>query len=147
MQLVKRTDKLAPGSSYDNRDSAEFMPYYTERMKLHDFANYYMNDSVRYFQLYRIVPSLYKEKIAIAGRYRTGANGEITEFEEVYITPKMKQEDLDEKAGELFRELVENGNVQEYMGQRAFIDFPDSLNVYNKQTQRWDFKYAQWFAK
>jgi len=139
LQLIIKTDKLAPGANFENRDSLLFRQHYINRMRIHDFAGYFLTDTVRYFMLYRVAPSLFKEKFAIGGRYTTGKDGQIIGFEELFITPKMKESELDQKAGELFAQLVTTGNIDEYVKNRKYVDFPDELNTYNKKLQRWEF--------
>ncbi len=137
LELVRLTDKLAPYASFENRDSSAFDGYYKQRLSIHDFANYYITDSVRYFQLYRIAPSLFQEKIAIAGKYRTGKKGEILDFEEVYITKKLKPEELESTADQLFLELIQKGNVDDQLKNKKLIDFPDEVNSYSVEQRRW----------
>lgn len=146
INLVTYTDKIAPGANFSNRDSIAFVDYYQERLMVHEFANYFIKDSVCYFQLYKIAPSLFKERIAIAGRFTTDGKGKINQIEEVYITPKLKPGELELTANELFINLVENDHVNQFMGNRKYVEFPDSLNTYNTEQKRWVFKYEKWFG-
>ncbi len=141
LQLVTLTDKRPAGATVDNRDSVAFVDYYTARLRVHEFGNYYIADSVRYFQLYKVVPSLFKERIAIGGRYKTDGKGNITEFEELYTTPKLKPEVFEETANELFLEMVNKGNVDAYLKQKAMIEFPDANCHYNKETRSWIYSH------
>lgn len=142
-ELVRRTDRLAPGATIANRDSLPFDEYYTHRVSKHDFANYFINDSIRFFQIYRHCPD--NRKFAIAGCYTTDKNGNIKEFEEIYITPRFKNEEIEARADLVFLNLIKTGNVKAFLGNRDFIDFPDSLNHYDKANQQWVFAHADWF--
>ncbi len=145
LELVIHTDKLAPGASYLNRDSSAFIEYYTEKAKFQELANYYIKDTVCYFQIYKAPPSLLNERIAVAGRFKTDGRGHIAQIEEIYITPKLKPGELEEKSSELFINLIENDHVEAFKGNKQYVAFPDTLNHYDKQQQRWVFKHEEWF--
>lgn len=137
LELVILTDKLAPGATFENRDSVAFLDYYKERAAIHELAGYYINDTACFFQLYRKTPGLFKDKIAIGGYIKTSPLGQISMIKEVYITPNLKPEELEVKTNALFMTLIETGKVDKFENDHSYVMFPDKTNKYSIEQQRW----------
>lgn len=132
--------KLESGVNYSNRFDSAQRAYFEEKQKVHKFSfeRYYVTkDSVHYFLIWKVAPSLYEKKIAIGGRYKKDASGKIYAFEELFNTPKMKLDELKEKSFKLFDYMVENGNVDAYLGDFEMIEFPDGKCLYDKENHKW----------
>lgn len=132
--------KLEHGVNYENRFEDSCKEYFIKKQAEHKFSfeRYFITkDSVHYFLIWKVAPSLYEKKLAIGGRYKKDANGKIIEFEEIFNTPKMKLDELKEKSFMLFNYMVENGNVDPYLADYNLVEFPDGKCVYNKENSRW----------
>lgn len=143
--------KLENGVNYNNRFDSVQRAYFEEKQKVHKFSfeRYYITkDSVHYFLIWKVAPSLYEKKIAIGGRYKKDANGKVYAFEELFNTPKMKLDELKEKSFELFDFMVDNGNVEAYWGDYDRIEFPDGKCIYDKENHKWIFTdNERWTSK
>jgi hypothetical protein len=132
--------KLENGVNYNNRFDDSSKGYFIERQKFHKFSfeRYFINkDSVHYFLIWKVAPSLYEKKIAIGGRYKKDAQGKIYAFEEIFNTPKMKLDELKEKSFMLFDYMVQNGNVEKFYGHYDLVEFPDGKCMYDKENSKW----------
>lgn len=125
-----------------DRFLTRFDDYYKAQLPKFSFQHYYIGrDSIHYFTIYKIAPSLYQKKIAIGGYLRLNKNGDITELEELYNTPKMKLEELDKKSKELFEEMTISGNVESFIGNDEYVEFPDKRCYYDKSANEWKMRF------
>ncbi len=134
--------KLENGVNYNNRFDSVNAKYFLGQQEIYKFSfeRYFITpDSNHYFLIWKKAPSLYEKKIAIGGRYKKDKNGKIYAFEELFNTPKMKLDELKEKSFPLFDYMVENGNVDKYIGDYLLIEFPDERCKYDKKNSRWVF--------
>jgi hypothetical protein len=141
--LLPYIAKLDLGVNYGNRFDPKNREYFETQLKdfKFSFERYFITtDSIHYFLIWKVAPSLYKKKIAIGGRFKKDKTGRIYAFEELFNTAKMPEEELKEKSFPLFDYMAENGNVDKYLGQYLLIEFPDANCVYDKKRSRWSFK-------
>jgi hypothetical protein len=132
--------KLDDGVNYGNRFNPENKNYFKQQQFRYKFSfeQYALTeDSIHYFLIWKVAPSLYQKKIAIGGRFKKDSNGKIYAFEELFNTWKMKTEELKEKSFPVFAYMVKNGNVDKYISDRELIEFPDDKCVYDKSQSRW----------
>ena len=61
-------------------------------------------------------------------------------FKEVINTPHLDEAVVLERGSFLFRELVKKGNINEYLGMRDYVEWPDATLTYNEKTNRWVFQ-------
>ena len=66
-------------------------------------------------------------------------DGQITGFQELFNTPVMIEEELEEIGWKLFRSMVENGHVDDFFGNDQFIEWPDERLKYNKELFEWRY--------
>ncbi|HEX4886869.1 MAG TPA: hypothetical protein VFV37_02385 [Luteibaculaceae bacterium] len=139
LQLVQFTDKLPEGFTHEQRFDSLALPVFQQRASIHELSFLYPTDSVIYFQITRPAPSLFKERIAIGGWFTLQPNGKITDVEQLYVTPKLRPEELVVRTATLFRELVQTGNVKGFLSDRNYVNYPDSVNQYNSQLNKWEY--------
>lgn len=96
-----------------------------------------------YFMVCRLEPSIKKDKYAsICGRFKRNKMGAIdsSSYEELFWTWKMPMPVLKEKSLVLFTQIVEKGNVHQYLPEvkgDQYVMFPDTNVYYDKPTQTW----------
>ncbi|MES2618261.1 MAG: hypothetical protein V4613_10300 [Bacteroidota bacterium] len=103
-------------------------------------------DGYSYFMVSRLEPSIKRDKYtSICGRFKRTATGAMdsASYEELFWTWKMKMPDLKEKSYILFKQIVEKGEVKQYLPEVSkgeWIMFPDKNVWYDKATQTWQSK-------
>jgi hypothetical protein len=133
--------KLPKRASHEQKFDSRYDEYYQEEMQKYKVQHYYISpDSTHFFLVNRPAPSLYEKRVAIGGRLKYNNKGGLVEYEEVFRTWKMKEDELTRKGEILFKTMVEKGNVNEYLPdktQEDWVEFPDSRNFFDKTSRRW----------
>ncbi|MBO9700169.1 MAG: hypothetical protein J7604_08145 [Sporocytophaga sp.] len=137
--LIIQMDKLQAGANMETRFEEKFREGYEQRKKLFSLDQYYIDkDGFHYFMVIRRVPSLYEaNKRAEAGRFRKDANGKITDFEEIFLTPILSDEEAHDKGVTLLHEYISTGNIEKYKNDITYVEFPNLTWTYNKKKQAW----------
>jgi hypothetical protein len=60
-----------------------------------------------------------------------------TDFEEIVNTPHLKDALVKERGAFLFKELIKKGNLDKYLGMKDYIEWPDSMLVYDRNINEW----------
>ena len=143
-QISRYVAKLPKGVYHDGKFDARFDPYYREEMKKYRLESYFVgSDGTSYFMVSRPAPSLYEKRVAIGGKVKYDAKGELVSYEEVFRTWKMKPDDLARKSGILFGTMVEGGNLEKYSPQNTqeeWVEFPDNRTYFDVAARRWKVK-------
>lgn len=126
------------------RTQAQFRQYYVQSLPKFSLENYYISaDSTHYFFLIRPVGNTLKYRRGVLGKFKlkqaTVAAGSLmpTDFEEIVNTPHLEEAIVKERGAFLFQELVKNGNLDKYLGMKHYIEWPDSMLVYDKKVNEW----------
>lgn len=142
LQLMPYLAELPKYATYQTRFEPRFTPYYKKVMPVFFSWNklYKAEDGYYYYLLYKKSNSLYEKKIALGGRFKLDAQYKVSDFEEIFNTPKMKLEELAEKSSLLFDTMIKtNGGVGEYALNPEYIEFPDSRCYFDKELKYWRF--------
>jgi hypothetical protein len=143
MKISRYVAKLPKRVTHEQKFDPKYDLYYQQEMQQYKLQHYYISaDSTHYFLVNRPAPSLYDKRVAIGGKLKYN-KGEITEYEEVFRTWKLKEEELNRKGEVLFAAMVEKGTVDEYLPdntQEDWVEFPDSRNYFDKDSRRWKIK-------
>ena len=142
LQLMPYLAELPKYANYQNRFESQFHPYYKKVMPIFFQWNklYKAEDGYYYYLLYKKSNSLYEKKIALGGRFKLDAHNRVTDFEDIFNTPKMKLDELDTKSATLFDTMIKtNGGVGEYALNAEYIEFPDQRCYFDKKLKYWRF--------
>lgn len=137
-------------------DNQRFLPKNKQFMLVHKVERQYewmhyteeKDDGYCYFMVSRLEPSIKNDKYAsICGRFKRDKFHAIdsASYEELFWTWKMLKPQLKEKSLVLFRQMVEKGNVDEFLPgvkQDEWIMFPDNNVYYDKTSQSWKSKQS-----
>ncbi len=126
------------------RFQAQFRKYYVESLPKFSLENYFIApDSTHYFFLIRPVGNTLKYRRGVLGKFKlkqaTVAAGSLmpTDFEEIINTPHLDEAIVKERGTFLFKELIKNGNLNKYLAMKHYIEWPDSMLVYDKKINEW----------
>jgi hypothetical protein len=136
--LTGMRDSL-PVQQTQNRE--KLMQHKLERE--YEWMHYAEKGDYAYFMVSRLEPSIKKDKYAaVCGRFRKDGRGsvDLTSYEELFWTWKMKKDSLQPKADHLFSTVVETGSIEAYMPEKSegfWIEFPSRHVYYDKQAKSW----------
>lgn len=118
--------------------------YYLEVAGRHKIANYYIDSKgVHYFLISRPAASLMEKRVATGGKARFDKDWNLIDYEEVFRTWKMKDEELNKKGLFLFDRMVKGESLEPYQmpnSTEEYIEFPDPRTYYDKSSRDWKVK-------
>lgn len=141
LQLMPYLAEMPKYATYQTRFDERFKPYYRKVMPVFFQWNklYKAEDGYYYYLLYKKSNSLYEKKIAVGGKFKLDAQHHITDFEDVFNTPKMKLDELAEKSSLLFEEMIQTGGLGKYALNAEYVEFPDQRCFFDKKLKYWRF--------
>lgn len=136
-KLPRRTaDSLRMLDKYDD--------HYERQISQHRLMNYYVSkDGENFFLVTRRAPSIHEKYVAVGGRMRLDKNNELVEYEEVFRTWKLFENEINERAPYLFDLMVRGEDLTPYYTATAgfnYIEFPDDNVYYDKEARAWKSK-------
>lgn len=141
ISLITFVAENAPGATDSTRFNLNFRSYYTQKLPNFSLEKLEKSeDGYYYFLLKRPVGRLTNYKRAVIGRFKLN-KGSIApyDFEEVVNTPHLDEITLKNRSNFLFKELVKNKQLKEYLPLKHYIEWPDSTLKYDKKFNRWYF--------
>lgn len=139
--IIRYVGDLPKRGNYDNRFDQRFEEHYQKQAELTRLDKYHASpDGYIYFEISRTAPSFKVKRVATGGRLKYDDKGTITEYEEVYRTWKMDEEELNRKTRLLFSKLVTGEDLTPYQtanSEEEYIEFPDQRVRYDKNQRRW----------
>lgn len=130
--------KPRPATS-QTRFEAQFRPYYIEYANQFSIIYFFVNEQGEHFYyLIRPARTVQGDLRGVGGRFRMAQN-KIEDFEEIFNTPVFDREKLIEIGAELFSEMIETGNVDRYLGNPLYIEWPDERLKYHKGLNEWRY--------
>jgi hypothetical protein len=142
--IARYTAKLPKRVTHQDKFDARYDGYFRQEMKSYKVEGYYAGpDSTHFFLISRPAPSLREKRVAIGGRLRYDAKGNLVRYEEVFRTWKMEKEELTRKSSILFDTMIKTGNVNSYLPHKTeedWVEFPDERNYFDLADRRWKIK-------
>ncbi len=142
--ISRYTAKLPKRVTHQDKFDARYDGYFRQEMKSYKVEGYYVGpDSTHFFLISRPAPSLREKRVAIGGRLRYDAKGNLARYEEVFRTWKMEKEALARKSRILFDTMIKTGNVDDYLPHKTeedWVEFPDERNYFDVADRRWKIK-------
>jgi hypothetical protein len=141
MTVIRYVGKPPENVGPEEKFDATYNDYYQQLVGRHRLDKYYVDDEGnQFFLISRDAPSLFGKRVAIGGKMRRSESGVLTEYEEVYRTWKMKEDELSRKGAILFEAMVKQLPLDQYqkpVSTEEFIEFPDPRTYYDKSTRSW----------
>jgi hypothetical protein len=125
----------------ENRFELSFRPYYIKQLPLFEWIYYTTRDNLtHYFYIKRPARSPKGYKRGVGGKYKLDKKGKITDFEEIFNTPMLPDDDIYSRGREVFEEILKTGGVGRLENNQAYIDFPNQHSIYDKEKHEWVYK-------
>jgi hypothetical protein len=123
-----------------DRTEAQFRPYYVKHAAAFNHLYHHVDgDSTHWYYLIRPARSVEGDKRGVGGRFRTNDQLEMVEFEEIFNTRILPEQQLIEQGAILFEEMVATGNVDAYLENKELIEWPDGRLFYSKEKREWRY--------
>jgi hypothetical protein len=128
----------APGATDSTKWEPQFRTFYKNSLPSFFIENYFIAENGwHYYFMIRPVGGSSKRR-GVIGKFKLEKGSlKPTEFEETVNTPHLDEEIVRERGSFLFKELVNNGNLDKYLSMKHYIEWPDSTLVYDKKTNNW----------
>jgi hypothetical protein len=142
--IIRYMGKAPENTDVKERFEAKHNEYYLDIASRHRFDQYYIDsEGTHFFLISRPAPSLLEKRVAIGGSLKLNDNDELVEYEEIFRTWKMKDEDLKVKGELLFQLMVNKKDLSSYYrvnSTEEYIEFPDEHTYYDKMDRSWKVK-------
>ena len=139
LNIVTYTSQYARGADNATRFEPRFRAEYASRLKQYQLENYEVTpDSTHYFFIVRPVGGGYYKR-GVGGKF-TLKNGSLMpqNYEELWCSPHFKSDSVIKARGNyVFSEMVKKGNVDHLLQMKHYIEWPDSMLVYDKKRHEW----------
>lgn len=127
-------------ADWQTRHLPQHRKHYVQIAKQFSFDRYYISpEGVHYFFMVRPARHARGNQRGVGGKFRMNENLELYEFEELFNTPVMPYDQIIAKGREIFAEMINTGNVDNYVRRKDFIEWPDDRLKYDKQKNEWRY--------
>jgi hypothetical protein len=128
-------------SEWNTRFDPQFRKYYTSQVGKFRFEKYFIdNKGIHYYYLIRPARSAKESIRGVGGMFKLNENGKIISFTEVFNTPIAALPELQQRGEELFKRMVKQGNVNDYLRHPDYIEWPDKITYYDTIQYQWLIK-------
>lgn len=139
VNIITYTSQYARGADNATRFEPRFRAEYASRLKQYKLENYKITpDSTHYFFIIRPVGGGYFRR-GVGGRFTLRSGSLMPQnYEELWCSPHFKSDSVIKARGNyVFGEMVKKGNVNHLLNMKHYIEWPDSMLVYDKQRHEW----------
>jgi hypothetical protein len=137
--IITYVYKAPKGVSQENRFKPEHRKHFINEISNFIMLDYFIDDSGKhYFLLLRPVKSIKNEKRAVAGMFNADDNLNISNFVELFNTPKLPAKEAVERGQEVFSHVIKHsGELGPYFLNKDFVEFPDERCIYDANKFEW----------
>ncbi|MFN4122244.1 MAG: hypothetical protein ACK4GL_02940 [Flavobacteriales bacterium] len=137
--IITYVYKAPKGVSQENRFKPEHRKHFINEVPNFVMLDYFIDDvGKHYFLLLRPVKSIKNEKRAVAGMFNADENLDISNFVELFNTPKLSAKEVAERGKKVFSHIIKHsGELGPYYLNKDFIEFPDERCTYDASKFEW----------
>ncbi len=140
VNIVTYIGKKPRLADHQTRHNQEHRKFYTQQSQDYKLVYYYItDDSTHYYYIIRPARSPRGNTRGVGGRFRMKESMKLYDFEELFNTPVLDEQELMEIGETLFTEMVNSGNINHYHGNKEFIEWPDERLKYDKIKNEWRY--------
>lgn len=124
-----------------DRTGPEFRMYFVEQLPRYRLLYHQRaTDGTDWYYLIRPARSVHGALRGVGGRFRADEALQLVEFEEIFNTPVLPEQELEDKGRVLFEEMIATGAVDTYANDRLYVEWPDERLKYDKERREWRYK-------
>jgi hypothetical protein len=145
-KVIRYVSELPKGVSHEDKFNPSHSEHYLEQASRHRLDAFYLDSSGNQFLLIsRGAASLTEKRVSIGIKLKYDNADNLSEYEEVFRTWKMKPEVLVQRANYLFDLMVKGESLERYQRNKTseeWIEFPDGNVYYDRVIRQWKTKEA-----
>lgn len=131
-------------ADFETRHDPVHRRFYILQANEFKFHYYHVSpDSIHYYYLIRPARSTTGNLRGVGGRFKIRQDLSLYEFEELFNTPVLPEEELITRGRSLFMEMIYSGNVDKYLENKDYIEWPDERLKYDKIKNEWRYDVIQ----
>jgi hypothetical protein len=140
VDMVTLIGKKPKTANYLTRHEAHHRPHYINLTSQFEMIHFHVTPSdTAYFYMIRPARSTQGITRGVGGKFTLDELGKPAYFEELFNTPVNDREELIKIGCLLFMELLNSGNVDAYLWNSDYIEWPDDRLKYDTEKQEWRF--------
>jgi hypothetical protein len=125
-------------SNTQTRFEPRFRKYYIDQLSKFRFEKYFIGDNgIHYYYLIRPARSPQGNQRGVGGTFKVDEHGKIYSFREIFNTPVATLPELQQRGEELFKRMIKQGNVDDYLKHPDYIEWPDKITYYDTIQYEW----------
>lgn len=134
--------KVPKGADSKRKHELEYRKLYVSQLDQFQWVYYQIDktDSTHYFYLTRPAKNTTGSRRGVLGKFKLGPDHTLQDFEEIANTPMLPEEELLEKGGFLWKDLMHYKSVDRYHLNKAYIEFPDERIRYDAIRHEWTYE-------
>ena len=122
------------------RFDSEHREYYQNLAPQFSFCYYHIDaDSIHYFYIIRPARSIHGNLRAVGGLFKLDSNLWPVDFEESFVTPVYDESLLKEIGEKLFTELINSRNIDKFINDSLYVEWPDGRLFYCNIRHEWRY--------
>jgi len=127
-----------PGATWETRFEPQYRKYYVTLLPRFSWKKAWRDQNGWYY-FYIIRPARSAEGAirGVGGMFKLDKNGKIKSFKEVFNTPVGAITRLEEIGAELFNYMKRHGNVDAYLLNDAYLEWPTAWTYYDTIRHEW----------
>jgi hypothetical protein len=139
--MVTYIGKRPRGALQGDRHRPEFRTWFSEMAQQYELMYYYVDENnLHYFYMIRPARNhTGNVNRGIGGMFETDSDLVITRFFEIFNTPIKPLDALREIGLSLFEEMIKTGNVEKWIGNKEYIEWPGIGSRYDETINEWVF--------
>jgi hypothetical protein len=125
-------------ATWQNRFEQKYRRYYVSSIKDFQLQPYFIDkNNTHYFYLIRPARGPNGNIRGVGGSFKMDNDGKISSFREIFNTPITTKEQLEVKGAELFNWMTTHGNVNDYLKNPDYIEWPNQMTYYDTVQHQW----------
>lgn len=132
---------LPQNATWETRFDAQYRKYYVSQLRKFKFEKYFIDqNNTHYYYIIRPARAVQGNLRGVGGSFKLDANGRIVSFQEIFNTPVGDLNELRAKGDELFKWMVKTGNVNDYVKNSDYVEWPNAQSYYDTIRHEWLIK-------
>jgi hypothetical protein len=122
----------------ETRFDLKYRKYYASKIQEFRLEKFFINkDGVHFYYVIRPARSAEGNIRGVGGYFKKDATGKIISFKEVFNTPVRTLPELQARGDEMFQALIRDGNVDGYLKNSDYVEWPNKYLQYDTIQYKW----------